>query len=173
MTRLFQEAKEASAAWNLAKTALQTSVFWAVLLFLVPGLLVCIEAMLGVPSFAPQRGGGVAVFVVASALGLWSGATMAVVGQGTPLPLDTARKLVIRGPYAWVRNPMAVAGLTQGAGVGLVLGSWGVLLYVLAGGLLWHTLVRPVEEADLAARFGASFEQYRRAVRCWWPRWRR
>jgi len=49
---------------------------------------------------------------------------MAVLGNGTPLPAATARRLVIGGPYRFVRNPMAVAGLVQTVGVGLWTGSW-------------------------------------------------
>ena len=48
---------------------------------------------------------------------------------------------------------LAVAGLTQGAAVGLWLGSPLVLLYVLAGALVWHAMVRPLEKHDLARRF--------------------
>ncbi|MEM6337020.1 MAG: isoprenylcysteine carboxylmethyltransferase family protein, partial [Bacteroidota bacterium] len=77
----------------------------------------------------------------------------------------------VRGPYRCVRNPMAVGGLSQGLAVGLWLGAWSVFAYVVAGGLLWHVFVRPIEEADLAARFGSRYEAYRRRVRCWIPGW--
>jgi protein-S-isoprenylcysteine O-methyltransferase Ste14 len=66
---------------------------------------------------------------------------------------------------------MALTGLGQGASVSLALGSAGVLSYVIAGGLLWNFLMRPLEEADLEARFGEAFRAYRRNVPCWYPRW--
>jgi protein-S-isoprenylcysteine O-methyltransferase Ste14 len=91
-------------------------------------------------------------------------------GAGTPLPSAMPNHLVIAGPYRWVRNPMAVAGITQGVAVGLVLGSWLVIAYSMIGSLLWNYAVRPLEEADLEERFGAEFRQYRDAVRCWIPR---
>ncbi len=71
---------------------------------------------------------------------------MAWFGAGTPLPLDPAVRLVLVGPYRHVRNPMAIAGLAQGAGVGLMLGSPGVLAYVAAGLLFWNFVVRRWEE---------------------------
>jgi protein-S-isoprenylcysteine O-methyltransferase Ste14 len=77
---------------------------------------------------------------------------------------------VVSGPYSHTRNPMAMAGLAQGAAVGLLLGSYGVLAYCLCGGILWNTIIRPLEEADLSQRFGADYERYRSHVRCW--RWR-
>jgi protein-S-isoprenylcysteine O-methyltransferase Ste14 len=64
---------------------------------------------------------------------------------------------------------MAVAGLAQGACVGIGLGSYITLIYVSAGMVLWNKIVRPMEEADLSERFGDDFEQYRRSVRCWLP----
>jgi protein-S-isoprenylcysteine O-methyltransferase Ste14 len=112
---------------------------------------------------------GAGAFVLASALGLWSCVTMALRGEGTPLPAETARRLVVAGPYRWVRNPMAVAGGLQTATVGLVTGSWLVIVIAVVGALAWHTLIRPAEEADLASRFGDPYERYRSAVRCWIP----
>ena len=95
---------------------------------------------------------------------------MALRGEGTPLPTACARQLVVAGPYAYVRNPMAVFGLAQGAAVGIALGSWLVLAYVAAGGLLWNAVVRPAEEADMERRFGDAYRRYREQVRCWVPR---
>ena len=45
---------------------------------------------------------GVLVFSGASAFGLWSCLSMAVRGEGTPLPASTARNLVAVGPYRCV-----------------------------------------------------------------------
>jgi protein-S-isoprenylcysteine O-methyltransferase Ste14 len=168
-----REAAPATAARNVAKTLAQTVVFWAVFLFVVPLLIVRLEGrFVGGLSFASPAGriAGSVGFVLAGALGLWSGATMAVVGRGTPLPSDCARTLVIAGPYRWVRNPMAIAGLAQGACVGVYLGSPLTLGYVLAGALIWDHFVRRWEEADLAARFGEPYRRYQHAVRCWIPR---
>jgi protein-S-isoprenylcysteine O-methyltransferase Ste14 len=170
--RTLRPARPASPWWNVAKTLMQTFVFWSVFLGLLPWLLVRLEAVLGVPRFTVpgQVPAAVALFALCGSLGLTSGATMAWHGHGTPLPLDAPRRLVVRGPYARLRNPMAVAGLGQGAAVGLGLGSWTVLVYVVVGGLLWDRFVRPVEERDLEATFGDDFRAYRDAVRCWWPR---
>lgn len=151
----------------------QAAVFWIVFLFVIPPVLAAAERAVGVPSlvFDGQRAVAVVLFVAASVLNLASGFALALVGKGTPLPLDQPRRLVVRGPYRCVRNPMAVGGLSQGLAVGLWLGAWSVFAYVVAGGLLWHVFVRPIEEADLAARFGSRYEAYRRRVRCWIPGW--
>ena len=65
---------------------------------------------------------------------------------------------------------MAIAGLGQGLSVALWLGSWVVVAYVLAGIVVWQLALRPIEEEDMARRFGSAYADYRRAVRCWVPR---
>lgn len=101
----------------------------------------------------------------------WTSAwTLVRFGDGTPLPLDATNNLVVRGPYRWVRNPMACASLLQGAAVGLFLGSPLVLIYIVAGGVLWNFSARLWEEHDLEVQFGDEFSRYKREVRCWLPR---
>ncbi|QDT67206.1 hypothetical protein MalM25_01030 [Planctomycetes bacterium MalM25] len=158
--------------WNLSKTAAQTAVFWTVFLAILPWAIHSLETSSGLANFASNLGwrSGGALLIGASCLGLWSGYTMAKEGHGTPLPLDCPRRLVTDGPYAYVRNPMAIAGLSQGAAVGVMIGSWGVLAYVAIGAVIWHLGVRPLEEAHLAEMFGNQYTSYRRSVRCWAPR---
>lgn len=157
---------------HLVATALQIVVFWGTLLGVVPVVIAWLEQRWGLAVDAPGWlfPIGAVVFALASALGIWSAVAMATRGDGTPLPAATANRLVIAGPYRFVRNPMAVAGITQGVAVGLMLGSWPVVVYAIAGGLFWNFVVRPLEESELEARFGDEFRRYRAAVRCWLPR---
>lgn len=67
---------------------------------------------------------------------------------------------MIAGPYRFVRNPVAVAGIVPGLAVGWYLGSYAVLVCSRAGALLWHIVVRPVEESDLNSRFGDADNEY-------------
>lgn len=169
---LFRVAVPAPASWNVLKTLAQSAVLWGLALWIVP--LAIVRLAQGWDAswlrFAPWPRTGWTLLAIASAAGLWSGVTMARCGEGTPLPLDHARRLVIAGPYAYIRNPMAVFGLAQGVGVSLVLGSTAVLLYVAVGGCFWNWVLRPLEERDLTACFGGAYERYRRAVPCWRPR---
>jgi protein-S-isoprenylcysteine O-methyltransferase Ste14 len=168
---LFRIARPAPGWLNVTKTALQTTIFWTVLLLIVPSWIVRLTrpwAMAGT-GFAPMPTTAAVLFACFGLLGLTSGYTLATRGAGTPLPLDAPRHLVVNGPYAWVRNPMAIAGLGQGMAVGIWFGSVWVLAYSLAGGLLWNFLVRPVEERYMQQEFGAEYDAYRRTVRCWIP----
>ncbi|MDX2036296.1 MAG: isoprenylcysteine carboxylmethyltransferase family protein [Isosphaeraceae bacterium] len=167
-------ARPSSPGWLVLKTLYQTVVFWTIFLFLIPAALFVLEerAGLGFLRFrsALSVWSGATVFVLGGSLGLTSGLVMAVIGRGTPLPSDCSRRLVIIGPYRYIRNPMAVAGLTQGVAVGVFLGSPAVVVYAVLGGPVWHLLVRPWEESDLERRFEEPYRSYRAAVRCWIPR---
>jgi len=161
-----------TAAPHVVSTFGQIAVFWGLFLVVIPLIAGFLEQRwaiaLPVPAFVAPV--GVAVLGLASALGIWSAIVMSTLGNGTPLPSAMPTSLVIAGPYRWVRNPMAVAGIVQGAAVGLILSSWIVVVYAIAGSLVWNYVIRPHEEADLEHRFGDEFHRYRATVRCWVPR---
>lgn len=159
-------------------TALQIVVFWGLFLGVFPLVIAAAETRWRLRPALPGPvvdvlvDTGVVVFVLASLLGLASAVSMSTRGAGTPLPSAMPNRLVVAGPYRVVRNPMALAGITQGAAVGLVTASWMVLVYAVAGSIVWNCVVRPLEEADLEERFGDDFRRYAAAVRCWVPRLR-
>lgn len=167
----FRTARSRSVWAILAATAMQVIVFWGVFLVIGPLILVVLERRWQVGFTFPEFTWpiGVIVLVLASALGIWSAAAMAVAGRGTPLPVAMPSRLVVMGPYRFVRNPMAIAGIVQGIAVGILLSSWLVIAYAVIGSVIWNLAVRPHEEADLELRFGADFRRYRDAVRCWIP----
>ncbi|TFC06957.1 isoprenylcysteine carboxylmethyltransferase family protein [Cryobacterium adonitolivorans] len=161
-----------AAATHVVATFMQIAVFWGLFLVVIPLIAALLEQRWAIAIPLPAFAGpvGVAVLVAASALGIWSAVVMSTLGNGTPLPSAMPNSLVIAGPYRWVRNPMAVSGIVQGVAVGLILSSWLVIVYAIAGSMLWNYAIRPHEEADLERRFGAEFRRYRDAVRCWLPR---
>lgn len=168
--RLFRVANPSSFAWNYTKTLLQTVVMWTIFLVVGPILVAWIETKLGLPKLSKFRTAGILLFILGGSLGLTSGYTMARIGHGTPLPMDTARNLVIAGPYRYVRNPMALAGTIQSFAVGVALGSPAIFVATIFSASLWNYWVRPSEEADLIERFGQPFIDYTNNVKCWLPR---
>ncbi|MFJ5957462.1 methyltransferase family protein [Paenarthrobacter sp. NPDC092416] len=164
--------KRPTAATHVVTTFAQLAVFWGLFLVVIPLAIVVLEQRwavdLPLPPFTHPL--GTVILVLASALGISSALTMSTRGDGTPLPSAMPNRLVIAGPYRWIRNPMALAGIAQGAAIGLIMGSWLVVTYAIAGSLLWNYAVRPLEEADLRERFGEEFQRYRETVRCWIPR---
>ena len=160
------------AAIHMLSTFGQIILFWGFFLAVIPSGIAYFEQRWAVAIPIPSVAGPVAVgvLVLASALGIWSAVVMSTLGKGTPLPAAMPNRLVIAGPYRWIRNPMAVAGIIQGAAVGIILQSWLVIAYAVIGSLVWNYVVRPLEEADLLNRFGEDFERYRETVHCWVPR---
>ena len=99
-------------------------------------------------------------------------ALFATVGQGTLAPWDPTARLVVRGPYRRVRNPMISGVLCVLLGETLLFGSPALLAWfaiVFAVNAVYFPLV---EEPGLRRRFGADYEAYRAAVPRWVPRLR-
>ena len=172
MIRVFRVARAGTTARHVAHTLLQTTMMWSCFLGALPLAIHAATTRLELAPapFFGHLGAGLTLLALMSALGLGTGLLMAVRGRGTPLPLATARELVIAGAYRHVRNPMAIAGIGQGVAVGLILADWFVVGYALSGALVWHNVARPPEERDLVARFGPDYERYRAAVPLWRPR---
>lgn len=174
-TRMFRVSTDSGTPRLLSKTLLQLIVVWTTTLFVIPSFITPVERKIGIAAieFAGQKPIAVVAFVAVSLIGVSGAVAMVRSGRGTPLPMDTAGRLVVSGPYAFLRNPMAVSGISQGLAVALYLGSPLVALYSLTGGAIWQWIFRPLEEEDLAARFGEPYLDYCRSVRCWLPRFNR
>ena len=93
-------------------------------------------------------------------------------GRGTPVPFDPPKRLVTSGLYAYVGNPMQMAGVLLLLLLGFALRN----VWVAAAGVMAHVYSAGIagwdENADLRVRFGTGWIEYHRAVRRWWPRWR-
>ncbi|WP_193070929.1 methyltransferase family protein [Brevibacterium sp. FME37] len=155
----------------LVRTTIQLVIFWGVFLVVLPAIINSFEDRWNLAVKFPilVLVAGFALLALFSVLGVWSARAVANFGSGTPLPAAMANHLVVRGPYAFVRNPMAIAGIGQGVAIGIFIGSWMVIVYALVGSLLWNWLIRPHEEADLRQRFGAEYDDYAARVSCWIP----
>ena len=89
---------------------------------------------------------------------------------GTPVPVAPPPRLVVRGIYRYVRNPIYVGFLAIMLGQTLLFGSPGLLEYTAVAWCIAAVGVRFYEEPTLARKFGAEYQDYRRAVRAWIPR---
>ena len=101
---------------------------------------------------------------------LWCISTFISIGKGTPAPFDPPRRLVIRGPYGFVRNPMYMCAGLALAGAALFFKSAPLLIYVCGFLLVAHFFVMVYEEPTLRRTFGADYEAYCNRVRRWAPR---
>jgi protein-S-isoprenylcysteine O-methyltransferase Ste14 len=107
------------------------------------------------------------LFLFASSLRRFAGE-----GEGTLAPWDPPRRLVVRGPYRHVRNPMISGVLFILFGEALILLSRPHLIWALIF-LGMNFLVIPLfEEPGLRRRFGESYIEYCRHVPRLFPRLR-
>lgn len=113
---------------------------------------------------------GVLLLACGFGLGVWTGRLFVRVGKGTPAPWDPPARLVVDGPYRYVRNPMISGVLIMLAGEALLLGSWPIaawLLLFFVGNAIYFPVV---EEKGLRQRFGIAYDRYAENVPRWLPR---
>lgn len=91
------------------------------------------------------------------------------VGKGSPIPFTPTKKLVVKGLYRFVRNPLYIAGVLVLSGEAILFQSLGIFIYCLAVFGFMIILVL-MEETLLAEKFGARYEQYCKSVPRWIPR---
>ena len=69
-------------------------------------------------------------------------------------------ELVTAGPYRWIRHPLYTTGIALFLALGLMEGSWFVLLAAGVVLLLLRLLVIPREEQALLEKFGERYGEY-------------
>lgn len=121
--------------------------------------------IVGMPQVA-----GMVVGAIGAVVALWCILVFALVGRGTPAPFDPPRRLVIRGPYKHVRNPMYIGAGLALAGAALYYRSLELLGYTGVFLIVAHLFVVYYEEPALKRSFGAEYSAYCQTVRRWWPR---
>jgi protein-S-isoprenylcysteine O-methyltransferase len=103
----------------------------------------------------------VAVMLGGMAFRAWAVVTLGRFFRTSVMVLDDHR-LVDSGPYRRLRNPSYTGGVVTLAGIGLALGSWPGLAWLLFWTLLGYARRIAVEDAALRRRFGADYEAFRK-----------
>lgn len=91
------------------------------------------------------------------------------IGLGTLAPWDPTQRLVVRGVYRHVRNPMISAVCAILLGEAILSGSRPLFAWLLLFVALNAVYIPLVEEASLTRRFGADYARYRQHVPRWLP----
>jgi len=91
-------------------------------------------------------------------------------GKGTLAPWDPTQKLVVRGPYKLVRNPMITGVLGILLGESLLLGTFVLGLWTATFFSINHVYFILSEEPGLLKRFGSEYEAYMKDVPRWLPK---
>ena len=146
----------------------------AITVFLaIPFACVRLDGLLRFPAIATPLDTivGVVLLVVGGAVALWCVILFLAVGKGTPVPLSPPKRFIVRGPYKYTRNPMALGGWFMLIGETLILHSFTLLLFVAFVIIPALTLfIIKYEEPDLEKRFGCEYLEYKKKVPRWIPR---
>jgi protein-S-isoprenylcysteine O-methyltransferase Ste14 len=78
---------------------------------------------------------------------------------GTPMPIAPTERLVVTGLIVVI------------LGQALLFGSVWLLLYAALAWIITASFVRLYEEPTLLRQYGSQYEEYRRNVHAWLPRW--
>ena len=170
-TSVAQSATQMPLGRRRARAAAGSALFLAaapgVAAGLIPYLLTGWDAD---PAPLAARIAGAALAAAGAAILLSAFARFALEGLGTPAPIAPTERLVVRGLYRHVRNPMYLAVTATILGQWLLLARPVLLAYALVFAAITYAFVRGYEEPHLRARYGEEYERYRAAAPGWWPR---
>jgi protein-S-isoprenylcysteine O-methyltransferase Ste14 len=143
---------------------------------LLPGVVtVAVPALIvseTVATFGPFAVLGIPLIALGLALVIWTVRLFITVGHGTLAPWDPTSRLVVRGPYRHVRNPMISGVLTILLGEAALFGSIPLLIWFGAVFAVNAVYMPLVEEPGLSRRFGDDYATYKAHVPRWVPRLR-
>lgn len=92
------------------------------------------------------------------------------VKHGTLAPWDPIDKLIVTGPYAYVRNPMLSGVFLTLAGECLLFQSWALFYYFVIFVTINSIYFPLSEEKGLSKRFGKAYDVYKANVPRFIPR---
>lgn len=118
------------------------------------------------------RAVGIALIAAATLVMIVAFARFPVEGGGVPFPTNppSSDRVIVGGPYRYVRNPMYVAFVVAIVGLTLLLARPVLLIYAAAFGVAIAAFVHWYEEPTMRKRFGEHYLAYCRQVPGWLPR---
>ncbi len=102
---------------------------------------------------------------------IWTGKLLSLAGlAGVPEISGRAQgRLVTGGAFAFVRHPTYLSHTLMFSGVFLVTGVTVAGVVALIDFVLINAVIIPLEERELAVRFGNDFLEYKKKVPCFFP----
>jgi protein-S-isoprenylcysteine O-methyltransferase Ste14 len=153
----------------LARAVTYASLFIGLLLVYLPGRILSSTGISQPRAIAPWQVVGMLLGGCGAALALTCILTFVLVGRGTPAPFDPPRRLVVQGPYRFVRNPMYLGAGLALTGAALFYQSLRLFGYAGAFLVITHVFVVMYEEPRLQRSFGGEYLAYCKRVGRWWP----
>jgi len=151
------------------RTIIFTVLLFGLVLGYLPWQILRLDAALGESLSMVLGYLGLLLFISGAVLFFFGAYYLIWRGDGTPLPFAPPKRMVVAGPYAYLRHPMTLGLLLMISAEALwfysvSLGLYAMLLTVLANAYLTY-----IEEPVLEKRFGDDYRAYQAAVPRWWP----
>jgi len=124
----------------------------------------------GAPDAAPLRPIGLVLIALGMVVLLEAFARFALEGLGTPAPIYPTDRLIVRGSYRFVRNPMYLAVEALILGQAALFGAFDLVIYAAMIAVAFHLFVVLVEEPTLRRNFATDYRRYSANVHRWLPR---
>jgi protein-S-isoprenylcysteine O-methyltransferase Ste14 len=121
-------------------------------------------------TFAAGQYTGIIIALAGAIVAVWCVLAFVFSGSGTPAPFDPPRRLVIRGPYRYVRNPMYIGAILVLGGAAFFYQSPALFFYTLLFWAIAHLFVIYYEEPVLMRKFGPEYLAYQQKVKRWRPK---
>ncbi|HET9824261.1 MAG TPA: isoprenylcysteine carboxylmethyltransferase family protein [Chitinophagaceae bacterium] len=151
-----------------------TSIVKQIISFILPITALIIVPSWIQPHWTPRSGVSLIVGVLLIIIGLFmmilTISSFIRIGQGTLAPWSPTKRLVIKGLYRQVRNPMILGVLTVLLGEALGLRSANILIWAGLFFVINTVYFIAYEEPNLEQRFGDDYRKYKKHVSRWLPR---
>lgn len=118
------------------------------------------------------KGTGVILMIIGTGIHIWTGKLLSIRGLiGVPeIYIEMEGKLVTYGAFSFVRHPTYLAHTLMFTGVFLFTGVVSVAVVALLDFVVVMLVIIPLEERELASRFGEEYKRYKKNVPRFFPR---
>ena len=140
----------------LARAATYSALFIGFLLVFLPDRILARTGITQPAAIGGWQIAGIIVGAAGAALAVACILTFVFVGRGTPAPFDPPRKLVVRGPYRFVRNPMYLGAVFALSGAASFYQSLPLLGYAGVVPLRHVAVRRPLRGARASGRLSTE-----------------
>jgi protein-S-isoprenylcysteine O-methyltransferase Ste14 len=154
----------------LARATTYSALFIGLLLIYLPDRILSSTGISQPAAFGFWQVAGILLGACGAALALTCILTFVSVGRGTPAPFDPPRRLVVQGPYRFVRNPMYLGAGLALTGAALFYQSARLFGYAASFLVITHLFVVIYEEPTLQRSFDRDYQAYCKRVGRWWPK---
>jgi protein-S-isoprenylcysteine O-methyltransferase Ste14 len=155
---------------NIIWTLIEIVIAYGLIAVIIPRELLSLNLQLFPVNFGSFRYCGLIFMLTGSIINLKCYWDLIFTGKGTMDPLMPTEKLVARGFYQFIRNPVYVGLFLILFGEAIFFRSTVLLGYSLLWLLALNLIVVFIEEPSLKRKFGKSYDEYLKSVPRWIPR---